>query len=177
MMRAWRRVALVVVVAAWPAIIFMATVHAQDSSNPVLQGPEQPIPYSHALHAGKLNLPCEYCHKPSRSGENLAIPQAAFCMQCHASAATDSPSIQKLAEYARSNTVIPWVRVYQLPSFVSFSHGTHLAQNVTCQQCHGPVQTFTRMYKAADISMASCVKCHQQTNAAVGCDTCHSLEK
>ena len=24
--------------------------------------PEQPVPYSHALHAGKLGIDCRYCH-------------------------------------------------------------------------------------------------------------------
>ena len=34
---------------------------------------------------------------------------------------------------------IPWVRVYQVPDYVYWAHGTHLAANVTCVECHGPV--------------------------------------
>jgi hypothetical protein len=48
-----------------------------------VSGPEQPIPYSHKLHAGKLAMSCEYCHTLSPSGDTFRIPQAALCMQCH----------------------------------------------------------------------------------------------
>ncbi|MHB1936593.1 MAG: cytochrome c3 family protein [Acidobacteriaceae bacterium] len=142
-----------------------------------LQGPVQPVPFSHKQHAGTLNMPCEYCHTPSRSGETLAIPRASFCMQCHQTIATDNPGVQKLAAYAKSNATIPWVRIYELPSFVSFSHKVHLQHGATCQECHGPVAERARMYKESDISMAGCVNCHRAKQASTDCSTCHTLEQ
>ncbi|HWF65840.1 MAG TPA: cytochrome c3 family protein [Acidobacteriaceae bacterium] len=139
--------------------------------------PLQPIPFSHKQHAGTLNMPCQYCHTTSRSGDAVLIPPATFCMQCHQTIDTTNPDIQKLAAYAKSNTPIPWIRIYELPSFVTFSHRTHLLHGATCQECHGPVAERTQLYKENDISMASCVACHTVKNASTGCNTCHSLNQ
>lgn len=142
----------------------------------ILRGPLQPIPFSHKQHAGVMKLPCEFCHSPSRSGETLKIPQATFCMQCHQTMGTSDPGVQRIAQYAKSGGSIPWVRVYQLPSFVTFSHKIHLVHGITCQQCHGPVAERVRLFKETDISMAACVNCHREKKASVECDTCHLLE-
>lgn len=140
-------------------------------------GPEQPIPFSHKKHVGDQALPCGTCHTPSQSGEALHIPQAAACMACHQTTAANSPAIQKLAAYAQSNTTIPWVRVYQLPSFVIFSHRDHLDHGATCSQCHGAVRTRERMLKEQDLSMKWCVDCHTAQEAPNDCTSCHALEQ
>jgi Zn ribbon nucleic-acid-binding protein len=142
-----------------------------------VRGPEQPVPFSHKQHAGTLKLPCEFCHAASRSGGTVAIPQTALFMQCHQTIGTDKPGVQKLATYAKSNAPIPWVRVYELPSFVTFSHKTHLLHGATCQQCHGPVAERVQLYKETDISMAACVNCHRAKQASIDCDTCHMLNQ
>jgi hypothetical protein len=139
--------------------------------------PAQPIAYSHKLHAGDLKLPCELCHTASRSGESLTIPQTATCMGCHRSIATDRSEIQKLAALAGSSSTIPWVRIYELPSFVTFSHKTHLNHGSTCQECHGLVATRERMFKETDISMAGCMSCHRVKNSPTDCNTCHELQQ
>jgi predicted CXXCH cytochrome family protein len=124
-----------------------------------------------------LRLPCQTCHTPSPSGEAFRIPQAPVCMQCHKTIATDRPAIQKLAGYAQSNTLIPWVRIYELPSFVNFSHQTHLSNGVTCEQCHGAVSTRDRLFKESDLSMKWCVDCHTAKQAPTDCNTCHTLQQ
>ena len=48
-----------------------------------------------------LKLKCNMCHPNKDPGEIMGIPQASTCMQCHSSVKTDSPAIQKLAEYAQ----------------------------------------------------------------------------
>lgn len=142
-----------------------------------LRGPAQPVPFSHKVHAGTLKMPCQYCHTLSRSGETLLIPRAQFCMQCHQTVATDDPGVQKLAEYAKADRTIPWVRIYELPSFVNFSHKVHLQHGATCEECHGQVAQRTRLYKESDISMATCVNCHREKEASTDCSTCHMLEQ
>ena len=149
----------------------------QETAQTPQRGPEQPVPFSHKQHAGTLQLPCEFCHATSRSGETVAIPQTVLCMQCHQTMGTDKPEVQKLATYAKSNAPIPWVRVYELPSFATFSHKTHLLHGATCQQCHGPVAERVQLYKETDISMAACVNCHRAKQASIDCDTCHMLEQ
>jgi hypothetical protein len=143
---------------------------------PVTAGPLQPIPFSHKIHAGRLKIECKYCHQPRKSGATLTIPQAADCMVCHRTLATSDPGVQRLAGYAKRNQLIPWVRVYQLPSFVHFSHKAHTSGGVTCQECHGDVAQQTHIFKASDISMGGCLKCHEAKKAPISCDTCHEID-
>ncbi|MGB8477347.1 MAG: cytochrome c3 family protein [Acidobacteriaceae bacterium] len=200
MMKSGRLLSLLVLFALWAASHFStpaAAAFAQNSTgtttnlatqnsstgmtalpqDEVLRGLVQPVPFSHKEHAGMLKMPCEYCHTLSRSGETLLIPRASFCMQCHQTIATDNPGVQKLAEYAKTDRTIPWVRIYELPSFVSFSHKVHLKHGATCEECHGEVAQRVRLYKASDISMATCVNCHRAKQASIDCSTCHMLEQ
>ena len=52
--------------------------------------PEQPIAYSHALHAGKLNIECQYCHSGASKSKHSNIPSADVCMNCHMGAQANS---------------------------------------------------------------------------------------
>src|SRR5215213_3597593 len=36
---------------------------------------------------------------------------------------------------------IAWKRIHKLPDFVYFDHRAHITAAVTCQECHGPVET------------------------------------
>jgi len=45
--------------------------------------PEQPIAFSHRLHAGELGMDCQYCHFGARSSRHAGIPPASVCMNCH----------------------------------------------------------------------------------------------
>jgi Cytochrome c7 and related cytochrome c/Class III cytochrome C family len=139
--------------------------------------PQQPIAFSHKKHAGELQMRCNFCHAQSRSGETLAIPQATTCMTCHATVATSNPEIQKLTAFAKSNETIPWVRVYQLPSFVTFSHKMHLDHGNTCEECHGPVPQRDQIFQETDISMGGCLSCHRRKQATTECNACHTLQQ
>lgn len=46
--------------------------------------PEQPIKFSHELHAGMQKIECEYCHDGARRSKHSVIPAANTCMNCHA---------------------------------------------------------------------------------------------
>ena len=39
--------------------------------------PDQPVAYSHALHAGELGLDCRYCHNVVDRSPKAAVPPAA----------------------------------------------------------------------------------------------------
>lgn len=45
--------------------------------------PEQPIAYSHRLHAGELQIGCLYCHYGAQTSRHAGIPSASICMNCH----------------------------------------------------------------------------------------------
>jgi Cytochrome c7 and related cytochrome c len=45
--------------------------------------PEQPIAFSHKLHAGELEMSCLYCHAGASKSAHAGIPAASLCMNCH----------------------------------------------------------------------------------------------
>lgn len=137
------------------------------------EAPVQPIPYSHKQHLA-LGLKCRDCHTMPDPGEVMGIPQAPKCMTCHRTVKPDSPAIQKLAAFDRDNRAIPWVRVYEIPSSVDFSHKEHLDAGAGCETCHGPVAERDRIARETDISMAGCLNCHRERKASLRCPYCHS---
>ncbi|HEY9137287.1 MAG TPA: cytochrome c3 family protein [Terriglobus sp.] len=157
--------------AASPADVAKASAPNNPNSVP----PAQPIPFNHQLHVGTAKLQCNDCHEPNRGGATLAIPQPSKCMLCHAAIATDKPAIKELTEKAKNNELVSWVRIYRVPSFVTFSHKTHTSAGATCEGCHGPVAERTVMAEEKNLHMAGCISCHQQANAPATCDTCHAI--
>jgi hypothetical protein len=136
--------------------------------------PEQPIPYSHKKHLA-MGLKCANCHENSDpTGEMMGIPAVAKCMTCHASVKKDRPAIQKLAAFAASGEPVPWVRVYRIPSYVDFSHKSHLDSGATCETCHGKVAERDTLFRETDISMGGCMNCHRANKASLDCTFCHA---
>ena len=45
--------------------------------------PEQPIYYSHKVHAGINQISCLYCHGNAWESKHAAIPSVNVCMNCH----------------------------------------------------------------------------------------------
>lgn len=154
-------------------------LHAQTAAaaaaKPAAAAPVQPIAFNHQLHMQTAKMTCNDCHAPRGDGSTLAMPQAASCMRCHNSVATDKPDIQRLAAAAKNEDPIPWVRVYRVPSFVTFSHKTHTSAGTTCEECHGPVAERTAIALEKDTNMGTCIGCHQAKGASATCDTCHAI--
>lgn len=53
--------------------------------------PEQPIKYSHELHAGLNQINCQYCHTGAPKGKQANIPSLNICMNCHKAIKGDDP--------------------------------------------------------------------------------------
>ena len=82
---------------------------------------------------------------------------------------------QKLAEYARSGEEIPWVRVYRLPDYVYWRHGSHLEAEVECAECHGPVAERDVIRLETNVTrMLGCQTCHDKRQAFTDCAACHA---
>jgi hypothetical protein len=137
------------------------------------EGPVQPIAFSHKVHAGTLQLPCTFCHVNPNPGELMTFPVTATCMGCHKGIKTESPQIQALAAHDTAGTRVPWVRVYQIASYVNFSHRAHVAAGAACADCHGQVPARDRLYREGDITMGACLNCHRQKSASLDCSYCH----
>jgi cytochrome c7-like protein/class III cytochrome C family protein len=135
--------------------------------------PVQPIPYSHKKHLS-LGLDCKDCHTNPEPGKLMTFPDASKCMLCHVTVANDKPSIQKLAEFAKSKQAIPWVRVYTVLPGVAWNHRAHLEARVNCETCHGQVRQMEAMSEVTSVTtMYSCLNCHEMNHAKAACDTCH----
>jgi len=123
--------------------------------------PEQPIPYSHALHVGELGLDCRYCHNTVERTARGAIPPAQTCMNCHSMIKTTSPDLKLLRESYDKGVPIRWVRVHDLPDFSYFNHSAHISHGVGCETCHGRVDTMVKVRQAKPLSMGWCLDCHR----------------
>lgn len=47
--------------------------------------PEQPIYFSHKIHAGENKIDCQLCHSGAKYGKVSEIPSLNVCMNCHRS--------------------------------------------------------------------------------------------
>lgn len=123
--------------------------------------PEQPIPYSHSLHAGELGIDCRYCHYNVENAAHANIPSAELCMNCHSNIKQDSPNIIKLKQHYESGEPIEWVNVHMLPDYAYFNHSRHVNSGVSCVQCHGRVDQMEVVRQVESLSMGWCLECHR----------------
>ncbi len=135
--------------------------------------PPQPIAYSHKKHLA-FGLECKKCHTNPEPGKLMTFPPTSTCMECHVTIAKDKPSIQKLAEFAKSKQAVPWVRVYTVLPGVAWNHRAHLEAGVKCETCHGQVREMEATSEVTSVTtMYSCLHCHEMNHAKAACDTCH----
>lgn len=83
----------------------------------------------------------------------------------------------------RTPQPIEWMRVHKLPDFVAFDHRPHIAKDIACQNCHGPIERMDRVRQFATLGMGWCVSCHRTTgvqapeghavSSPLDCTTCH----
>jgi cytochrome c553 len=153
--------------------------------------PEQPIYYSHKVHAGVNQVNCLYCHGGAQEGKHANIPSLNICMNCHmaineysekseklyredGTAVNGSNEIKKLysytgwdpalKKYANEPKPIEWVKIHNLPDHVYFNHAQHVkAGKVACQTCHGEIQNMGEVYQFSDLSMGWCINCHRES--------------
>lgn len=147
-------------------------------AQPAPQGPVQPIAFSHRIHAGVNQIPCQYCHYSADRSPWANIPSVELCMGCHKITAAQRPEVQKLTQYWNRQEPIPWVRVHHLPEFARFNHKRHVKAGFACEVCHGPVKEMDVVYQWATLNMGWCVTCHSGQNelgkkASADCLTCH----
>ena len=156
--------------------------------------PQQPIAFSHKLHAGKLDINCQYCHFTAERSVHAGIPPVQTCLNCHRFVNPNkSPEIQKLYDAAglgpdmqphpEKAKPIRWDRIHTLPAFARFDHSRHVLAGASCKSCHGPIETMDRVRQDKTMSMGMCVNCHRDVNkkglmgktvhASLDCAACH----
>jgi cytochrome c551/c552 len=162
--------------------------------------PEQPIYYSHKVHAGVNQISCLYCHGNAWESRHAAIPSVNVCMNCHKTIQSyekgpklydhdgkeinGTAEIQKLYKYAGFDPAnaanwdaskakpIEWVKIHSLPDHVYFNHAQHVrAGKVQCQTCHGEITAMDEVKQFSELSMGWCVNCHRQTKVDFNTDS------
>ena len=123
--------------------------------------PIQPVPFSHATHAGQLGMDCRYCHTGVEKSWFSNIPASSTCMNCHSQVLKDDPRLELVRESAASGQPIPWVQVHKVPDFVYFNHSVHVNRGISCVECHGRIDQMDEVYHAQPLSMAFCLNCHR----------------
>ena len=142
--------------------------------------PEQPIAFSHKIHAGDNGIDCNYCHTSARTSKTSGIPSANVCMNCHANITsgtnTGTTEIQKIYDAigydpdtrtyieGYEQKPIKWIRIHNLPDLAYFNHSQHVTVGkIECQECHGPVQEMDVVKQESDLTMGWCINCHKDT--------------
>jgi mono/diheme cytochrome c family protein len=131
--------------------------------------PKQPIAFSHKIHAGDLEIDCQYCHIGASKGKNATIPSVNICMNCHnqikEGSVTGTGEIGKILKAYETNKPIEWVRIHNLPDLSYFNHAQHVAVgNIECQTCHGPIETMEVVRQHSLLTMGWCIDCHRKTD-------------
>ena len=169
---------------------YMTTKGAMDLGRSKDYQPEQPIYYSHTVHAGVNQINCQYCHIGTYQGKQATLPSVNVCMNCHmaineyngekmfredGTEVDGTAEIQKLYDFAGWDPAankytgkgkpIEWIKIHNLPDHVYFNHSQHTkAGGVQCQTCHGEIQNMGEVYQFSNLSMGWCINCHRETN-------------
>jgi len=153
--------------------------------------PEQPIKFSHKIHAGDDKIDCNYCHSSARHSKTSGIPSLNVCMNCHkfidgshgktftynGEEYSMEKEIQKIykhldydpktQKYGDNPTPVKWIKVHNLPDHVFYSHQQHVvAGQQKCQTCHGSVEEMDVVEQFAPLTMKWCIECHKETKVA-----------
>ncbi|HZL34799.1 MAG TPA: cytochrome c3 family protein [Tepidisphaeraceae bacterium] len=123
--------------------------------------PIQPVPYSHALHVGKLGLDCRYCHNTVEKTAFAALPATQTCMNCHTNIKAKSEALQPIRDSWATGKPMRWTKVHDLPDFVYFNHSAHVNHGVGCIECHGRIDRMQVVEQAKPLSMGWCLECHR----------------
>jgi len=166
----WRPAALLALL-LWMTLLGAAAVFFLPW--PAAIGPEQPVAFSHRVHAGVKQISCVFCHPGVIDRPHATVPPVATCMLCHQKVIPEHPEIVKVRRAFESDRPIAWVKANAVPAFVYFTHERHVRQGVDCGRCHGNVTAMDRLAPAAELNMGLCIQCHRDNRASVDCYMCH----
>jgi Cytochrome c7 and related cytochrome c/Class III cytochrome C family len=127
----------------------------------VHNSPDQPVPFSHQLHAGGLKIDCRYCHSGVEVSASAGIPPTQTCMTCHSQIKTSSAALAPVRDSFQSGVPVAWNRVHDLADFVYFNHSIHIAKGVGCSTCHGNIAEMAKVEQVQPLTMGWCLQCHR----------------
>jgi len=122
---------------------------------------EQPVPFSHEHHVGRLEIDCRYCHTTVETAAFAGMPATEVCMSCHSLVWKDSPLLEPVRASLRTGEPLKWTRVHDLADFVYFNHSIHVSKGIGCESCHGRVDRMPLMRRTSSLHMSWCLDCHE----------------
>tara|TARA_B110000977_G_scaffold124231_1_gene159200 strand:+ start:202 stop:1440 length:1239 start_codon:yes stop_codon:yes gene_type:complete len=156
--------------------------------------PEQPIAFSHKIHAGENGVDCNYCHSGARHSKSAGVPSANVCMNCHtyinSGTETGTTEIAKIYDAigfdvetrtyieGYEQKPIQWVRIHNLPDLAYYNHSQHVnVAGIECQTCHGPVEEMEVVEQYSPLTMGWCINCHRETKVDTDNPYYHDLNE
>lgn len=154
----------------WMAVLLVVAMVYFFFAFPLLDiGPQQPIFFSHRIHAGVKQINCRFCHPYVERSEHAGLPEVEKCFFCHKYIIPMHPQILKEKEHLDKRIPVPWVRIYWVPDFVKFRHEPHIRfGKIECTTCHGDVASMDRL-RPVNFQMNFCITCHKERNAQLDC--------
>lgn len=143
-------------------LIFFVWYYFSPEYTDVGYAPEQPVPYSHAVHVAQLGMDCRYCHSNVEFSSHANIPATQTCMNCHNMVRTEALTLQPVRQSWATGQPIEWVNVHTLPDYAQFSHAMHVNNGVGCETCHGRVDQMDVVRQVEPMNMGWCLECHRQ---------------
>lgn len=151
----------------------------------IYQTRQQPVNFSHKVHADKAGAACQDCHSLRADGSFAGLPALDKCSGCHAVAMGNTAAEKSFIEqYVTPNREPRWLSYARQPENVYFSHAAHLKLGgVKCESCHGHEGATDELrpyqqdrisgYSRDVLSMDACIKCHHQKGLEQSCLECH----
>ncbi len=123
--------------------------------------PVQPVPFSHAVHAGELGMDCRYCHNTVERSSFAAVPPTQTCMNCHTAIRPESKKIAKIKSSYESGKPIEWIKVHKIGDYAYFNHSAHINRGIGCATCHGRIDRMEIVFQSSPLAMGWCLNCHR----------------
>jgi hypothetical protein len=162
---------------------------------------QQPVSFSHKVHAEKAGTKCEDCHAFRDDGTFAGMPSLDKCSGCHAAPmGTTAAEKSFIEKYVTPNREPEWLSYARQPEIVYFPHVMHVKlARIQCERCHGnhgstdaprPFQQdrisgysrdiwgrprgagFT-LAREGGMKMDDCVDCHRRQKLEHSCLDCH----
>lgn len=161
-----RFVHIIIILISASVMVEITVVEAENLGRQPGYEPDQPILFSHKIHAGDNRIDCKYCHTTVTESKHAGIPPVTLCMNCHnvvrKGRYSGTAEIEKIYQSLESGKPVEWIRVHNLPDHTYFNHAQHIgAGKLECADCHGDVPKMHRIRQVQQLSMGWCINCHR----------------
>jgi hypothetical protein len=170
----------VLFVAAAGLLVILAGAVTWQNARLARAAEKEPLTFNHQVHVS-AGAQCVFCHPGTLYGAVASIPSTAKCMGCHANVQVREeaqPTVDIVVRHWQDGLPLRWVKTFDLPDFVYFSHRPHISAGVACESCHGDVGGMAVLEQTIRFNMGFCLGCHrdqapEKVKRLETCSTCH----